>query len=67
MPERGMPKTKSDEGAVWVGRPVRRQTPKTQRLMTMTTEILSLAAHFQLWVNQLVARHLEAEATKFVR
>ena len=67
MPEWGMPKTKSDEGAAWVGRPVRRQTPKTQRLTTMTTEILSLAAHFQLWVNQLVARHLEAEATKFVR
>ena len=33
----------------------------------MTTEILSLAAQFQLWVNQLVARHLEAEATRFVR
>jgi hypothetical protein len=33
----------------------------------MTTEILTLAAQFQLWVNQLVARHLEAEAGKFVR
>jgi hypothetical protein len=33
----------------------------------MTSEILYLAGQFQLWVNQLVARHLEAEATKFVR
>ena len=33
----------------------------------MTTEILGLAAQFQLWVNQLVARHLEAEAARFVR
>ena len=33
----------------------------------MTTEILSLAARFQLWVNQLVARHLEAEAARFAR
>jgi hypothetical protein len=33
----------------------------------MTVEILNLAAQFQLWVNQLVARHLEAEAAKFVR
>jgi hypothetical protein len=33
----------------------------------MTTEILSFAAQFQLWVNQLVARHLEAEAARFVR
>jgi hypothetical protein len=67
MPERGMPKTTSDEGAAWVGRPVRRRTPKTAESTTMTTEILSLAAHLQLWVNQLVARHLEAEAAKFIR
>jgi len=40
---------------------------KLKGLSTMTTEILSLAAQFQLWVNQLVARHLEAEATRFVR
>ncbi len=33
----------------------------------MTVEILNLAAQFQLWVNRLVARHLEAEAAKFVR
>ncbi len=33
----------------------------------MTTEIITLAAQFQLWVNQLVARRLEAEAAKFVR
>jgi hypothetical protein len=33
----------------------------------MTSELLYLAGQFQLWVNQLVARHLEAEAAKFVR
>jgi hypothetical protein len=33
----------------------------------MTSEILFLAAQFQNWVNQLVARHLEAEAAKFAR
>lgn len=33
----------------------------------MTTEMISFAVQFQLWVNQLVARHLEAEAAKFVR
>ena len=30
----------------------------------MTTEIISLAVQFQLWVNQLVARRLEAEASQ---
>lgn len=33
----------------------------------MTSEILYLAAQFQRWVNQQVARRLEAEAAKFVR
>jgi hypothetical protein len=33
----------------------------------MTSELLHLAGEFQRWVNQLVARHLEAEAAKFVR
>jgi len=33
----------------------------------MTSEILYLAAQFQRWVNQQVARHLEAEASKFAR
>lgn len=33
----------------------------------MTTEILGLAVQFQLWVNRLVARRLEAQATKFIR
>jgi hypothetical protein len=33
----------------------------------MTTEILHLAAQFQVWINQLVARHLEAQAGKFAR
>jgi len=33
----------------------------------MTSELLYLAGQFQLWVNRLVARHLEAEAAKFVR
>ena len=37
-----------------------------QGLKTMTTT-LYLAARFQLWVNRLVARHLEAEAGKFAR
>ena len=67
MPERGMPKTTSDEGATRVGRPLEAANPENSRITTMTTEIISLAAQFQLWVNQLVARHLEAEATKFVR
>lgn len=31
------------------------------------TTTLYLAARFQLWVNRLVARHLEAEAGKFAR
>jgi hypothetical protein len=33
----------------------------------MTSEIIYLAARFQRWVNQAVARHLEAEAAKFAR
>ena len=33
----------------------------------MTSEIIHLAARFQRWVNQTVARRLEAEATKFAR
>jgi len=33
----------------------------------MTAEIFGLAAQFQLWVNRLVARHLEAEASKYAR
>jgi hypothetical protein len=45
----------------------RRQPRKTLGFTTMTSELLYLAGQFQLWVNQLVARHLEAEAAKFVR
>jgi len=67
MPEWGMPKTTSDEGAAWVDQPLKEATSKTEGLKTMTAEILYLAARFQLWVNQLVARHLEAEAGKFAR
>jgi hypothetical protein len=67
MPDWGMPKTTSDQGAARVGRPLRRQTPKTPGFKTMTSEIISLAAQFQLWINQLVARHLAAEAAKIVR
>jgi hypothetical protein len=44
-----------------------RQLRKTLGFATMTSEILHLAGQFQLWVNRLVARHLEAEAAKFVR
>jgi len=33
----------------------------------MTTEVLHLATQFQVWVNRLVARHLEAQAAKFAR
>jgi hypothetical protein len=33
----------------------------------MTSEILYLATQFQSWVNRLVARRLEAEASKFAR
>jgi hypothetical protein len=62
-----MPKTTSDEGAAQVDQPPKEATSKTEGPTTMTTEILGLAAQFQLWVNQLVARHLEAEATRFVR
>ena len=36
-------------------------------LETMTTGFLYLSGRFQLWVNQLVARHLEAKAGKFAR
>ena len=62
-----MPKTTSDEGAA-LGRPANEAANlENSRITTMTTEIFGLAAQFQLWVNQLVARHLEAEATKFVR
>jgi hypothetical protein len=61
------PRTTSDQGAARVDRPVQAATPKTQGLTTMTSELLYFAGQFQLWVNQLVARHLEAEAAKFVR
>jgi hypothetical protein len=61
------PRKTSDQGAARVDRPVQAATPKTQGLTTMTSELLYLAGQFQLWVNQLVARHLEAEAAKFVR
>jgi hypothetical protein len=57
------PKTTSDQGAARVDRPVQ----KTPGFTTMTSELLYFAGQFQLWVNQLVARHLEAEAAKFVR
>jgi len=50
-----------------IDRPYGRQPPKTEGLATMTSEIIYLTARFQRWVNQLVARHLEAEATKFAR
>ncbi len=33
----------------------------------MTTEILHLAAQFQVWINRVVARHLEAKAGKLAR
>jgi hypothetical protein len=33
----------------------------------MTIEIFSLAAQLQRWLNQQVARHLEAQATRFSR
>ena len=33
----------------------------------MTIEILYLTAQIQRWLNQQVARHLEAQATKFAR
>jgi hypothetical protein len=33
----------------------------------MTTEIFYLTAQIQRWLNQQVARHLEAQATKFAR
>ena len=33
----------------------------------MTTEIFYLTAQFQRWLNQQVARHLEAQASKFAR
>jgi hypothetical protein len=61
------PRTTSDQGATRVDRPVQAATPKTQGLTTMTSELLYFAGQFQRWVNQLVARHLEAEAAKFVR
>jgi hypothetical protein len=66
MPVRGMPKTTSDEGAAQVDQPPKEATSKTQGLTTMT-DIFGLAAQFQLWVNQLVARRLEAEASKYAR
>jgi hypothetical protein len=62
-----MPKIISDEGAMWVDRPLEAAIPRTLRTKTMTTGILHFGARFQLWVNQLVARHLEAEAAKFAR
>ncbi|MBI5323531.1 hypothetical protein [Bradyrhizobium sp.] len=61
------PRPTSDQGAARVDRPTRPATSKTQGLITMTTEILGLAVQFQLWVNRLVARRLEAQATKFIR
>jgi len=33
----------------------------------MTIEIISIATQFQLWLNRQVARHLEAQATRFGR
>ena len=33
----------------------------------MTIEIFSLAAQFQRWLNQQVARHLETQAARFSR
>ena len=33
----------------------------------MTTEIFYLTAQIQHWLNQQVARHLEAQAEKFAR
>jgi hypothetical protein len=33
----------------------------------MTTEIFYLAAQIERWLNQQVARHLEAQAAKFNR
>jgi hypothetical protein len=33
----------------------------------MTIEIVYLAAQIQRWLNQRVARHLEAQAAKFTR
>jgi len=38
-----------------------------QRTKTMTIEIFYLAAQIQRWLNQRVARHLEAQAAKFTR
>jgi hypothetical protein len=38
-----------------------------QRTKTMTIEIVYLAAQLQRWLNQRVARHLEAQAAKFNR
>jgi hypothetical protein len=52
---------------MWVDWPLEAAIPRTLRTTTMTTGILHLGARFQLWVNQLVARHLEAEAAKFAR
>ena len=68
MPEWGMPKTKSDEGRR-AGRPAveAADLENSKGLKTMTTGILNLGTRYQLWVNQLVARRLEAEAAKFAR
>jgi hypothetical protein len=67
VPMRAMPRKTRDAGATRVDRPQAAATPRTQGFATMATEILHLAAQFQVWVNQLVARHLEAQAAKFAR
>ena len=40
---------------------------KLQRTKTMTIEIFYLAAQIERWLNQRVARHLEAQAAKLTR
>jgi hypothetical protein len=40
---------------------------RTRRTKAMTTEIFYLTAQLQRWLNQQVARHLEAQAAKFSR
>jgi hypothetical protein len=50
-----------------VGRPAIDGSLENSRVYNMTSEILHLATQFQHWVNQLVARRLEAEAAKFAR
>jgi hypothetical protein len=59
---------KLDFATIWfTGNRDRLNCEVTEGPTIMTSEILYLAAQFQRWVNQQVARHLEAEAAKFAR